>query len=130
MHVIQESSRFIWLTTMVDQQKRHIASLLSRLAIFDGQGKRKPALAEKFHELLHQIELEREKEFELICEIQDVEDKHRYHREHDELEKANPDFSSDEGVERKRKSFWQFLSFLRCEDGANLCNEKQWLIND
>ena len=98
MQPVRKTSRFIWLTSKLAQKKARIGGLIARLSALEFPGRMKPALAEKFQHLLHQIEAEQEKEFDIICEIQSVEEKHREQRLQKKLSKADLAFTlSPEG---------------------------------
>jgi hypothetical protein len=137
MQNVRETNRFIWLTSMLARRKSQIASLISRLTALEFPGRMKPKLSEKFHELLRQIEIERDKEFELIAEIQDVEEKHRECRAEKRLEKADRGYYCAAGDDesffeniKPRKAFGWLFHLLPKFSGSDISDKKQNLNLD
>jgi hypothetical protein len=82
-------SRRDWLAAALSERRSRIVELMRRLAGLGAPGSIKPELFHKFLELMGQIADERDKEIDLIGQIETVEEKHRFRRDCNQLEQAN-----------------------------------------
>lgn len=93
----------------------------------------KPSLSRKLMDLIDQIAVFRNKELEIISEINAIEQKHRFLREHKKLKKPNLHqnyayFSKKHHSPKARRSrFWMVVFWLWLLSDDNNNNKKQKL---
>ncbi len=92
MRYVQEKTQHIWLTSYLGVTRDKLCALMSRLTYLDQIKWLHPVLARKLQQLLKQIEFERDKELEILSEIQAMEERHREKRILMKLEKAHPQY--------------------------------------
>ena len=80
-----ETSRVAWLSARLSTHTHRIMSLLGRLGDIGVMQKLKPALFHKFLNLMGQIAAEKDKEANVISEIEAIERKHRTFRKEGRL---------------------------------------------
>lgn len=105
----QESSRVAWLSARLGTHTHRIMSLLGRLGDLGVMQMLKPALFQKFLNLMEQIAAEKDKESDVISEIEAIERKHRTFRKEGRLQYSD----------RSHKA-----PVYDCEDGAHFLNEE------
>jgi hypothetical protein len=82
----QESNRVAWLSARLGTHTHRIMSLLGRLGDLGVIQMLKPALFQKFLNLMEQISAEKDKESDVISEIEAIERKHRNFRKEGRLQ--------------------------------------------
>ena len=134
MSMHRESGNIGWLQSLIGDKKSRIANLLGEIAALGSPGSMKPSIFRKFLELLSQVAREQESENDLITRIEDVERQHRFRRDHNQLEHANPDLEfipEDEvmlegGKKRKHpKGLRWFFDLWNKPEGPNNLQKKQ-----
>jgi len=90
----QTSSRLSWLTASLGERRSRLTSILRRMVGLGEPGAMKSSIFGKFLNLIEQVAGERDKEMELMSQIDAIEQKHRFMRDHHKLERADPDFES------------------------------------
>jgi hypothetical protein len=83
----KEPPRLAWLASQLSEQRAALSQLIRSLKGFGPRANMKPSHFRKFVLLLNQVAFEKEKEAELICRIEAVEQKHRFARKHPMLRK-------------------------------------------
>jgi hypothetical protein len=103
-----------WLASVLADKRTRIAHLFAEIAGLGSPATMKPAIFRRFLALLTQIASEKEKEIDFIDHIEAVELKHRFRRDHNQLEHADsahlpePDCAY-EGTPAGRKGMWRAL---------------------
>jgi hypothetical protein len=111
-----------WFASLLADKRSRIAHLFGEIAGLGAPADMKPSVFKRFLELLAQIAHEEERETDVLLEIEAVELKHRFRREHHQLERANPDFEPGPEGERdaagetgenkkQRKGLFRFFNF-------------------
>lgn len=137
MSAFQETSRLARLAALLAEKRGRITDLLRRIAELGNPDATKPAIFSKFLRLLEEVAGERGEEVDLMHRIEEVEEKHRFHRAHNRLERAHPghlpkpdesafENESDGSKEIKySKGLWHFLAFWRDRSETSTSHKKQ-----
>ncbi len=88
MSIANDSGRISWLAAAWGAQKAKVMSLLGRLGDLGSREDMKPNVFAKFLHILGQIANERDKEVDILSEIEAIERKHRIQREHGALKRV------------------------------------------
>lgn len=78
-----------WFASVLADKKTRIAHLFAEIAGLGSPSSMKPRIFRRFLDLLAQIASEEEKEIDFINHIEAVELKHRFRRDHNQLEHAD-----------------------------------------
>jgi hypothetical protein len=116
MSFFKYSGRLGWLTSILGDKKARIGHLLGEIASLGPPGLMKPGIFRKFLALLAQVATEEEKEIDFINHIEAVELEHRFRRDHNQLERANPDYAPELDCDNKKTSRRKgLLSFFKLQ---------------
>jgi hypothetical protein len=104
MSFYAESSRLAWLMAALGGHRDRIAGLLCRLRGIGAREAMNPSLFKKFLHMLDQVAFAREKEVRILNQIEAIEEKHRFRREHHQLESAADEPKETLQLEEAEKS--------------------------
>jgi len=111
-----ETSRISWLAASLGTQRQRVADLLARIADIGHARFEKPALFQKFANLMDQVACAKEEEVCILSEIVAIEQKHRFNRKLGTLKHPKP--ANDQNTEFRNERECDYD-----EEYENYCDE-------